>query len=110
MQAWMVSVKFAFDKRAPRLTSGIDSDGLLKMFNMGSDLTKPFEYLMATGNLVSKSGEDGRSKLALWKACTILIEALALCRLKKDHSICAVVSFGRHKSGVLWTGAAKESE
>ncbi|XP_023678390.1 DNA-directed RNA polymerase I subunit RPA2 [Paramormyrops kingsleyae] len=56
MQAWMVSVKFAFDKRAHRLTSSINSDGLLKMFNMGTDLTKPFEYLMATGNLVSKSG------------------------------------------------------
>uniref|UniRef100_A0A8C7QA41 DNA-directed RNA polymerase subunit beta n=1 Tax=Oncorhynchus mykiss TaxID=8022 RepID=A0A8C7QA41_ONCMY len=56
MAAWMVSVKLSMDKRAHRLTGGMSSDNLVKMFNMGSDVTHPFEYLLATGNLTSKTG------------------------------------------------------
>uniref|UniRef100_A0A6Q2WY42 DNA-directed RNA polymerase subunit beta n=1 Tax=Esox lucius TaxID=8010 RepID=A0A6Q2WY42_ESOLU len=56
MSAWMVSVKLSLEKKAHRLTGGITSDNLVKMFNMGSDVTKAFEYLLATGNLNSKTG------------------------------------------------------
>ncbi|XP_036402565.1 DNA-directed RNA polymerase I subunit RPA2 [Megalops cyprinoides] len=56
MAAWLVSVKLAIDKRANRLNSGVNADSLVKMFNLGTDLTKPFEYLLATGNLHSKTG------------------------------------------------------
>lgn len=56
MAAWMVSVKISMDKRANKLTGNVSSENLVKMFNMGTDLTKPFEYLLATGNLTSKTG------------------------------------------------------
>ncbi|XP_077440050.1 DNA-directed RNA polymerase I subunit RPA2 [Vanacampus margaritifer] len=56
MWAWLVSVKLAFEKRGSRLKGGCTAENLIKMFNLGSDLTKPFEYLLATGNLSSKSG------------------------------------------------------
>lgn len=55
MTGWLVSVKLAMDKRAQRF-AGLTSDNLAKIFNMGTDLTKAFEYLLATGNLVSKTG------------------------------------------------------
>lgn len=55
MTGWLVSVKLALDKRGQRFTA-LTSDNLAKIFNMGTDLTKAFEYLLATGNLVSKTG------------------------------------------------------
>ncbi|XP_029449641.1 DNA-directed RNA polymerase I subunit RPA2 [Rhinatrema bivittatum] len=54
MEAWLLSLKIAMDKKPPRNT--IKSDHLMKIFNMGTDLTKPFEYLLATGNLRTKTG------------------------------------------------------
>ncbi|KAG5831418.1 hypothetical protein ANANG_G00303520 [Anguilla anguilla] len=56
MTAWLVSVKLSMDKRAHRIQNPINAEGLTKMFNLGTDLTKPFEYLLATGNLHSKTG------------------------------------------------------
>ena len=56
MTSWMVSVKLTMQKRAHRLTGIVSADHLAKCFNAGSDLTKPFEYLLATGNLTSKTG------------------------------------------------------
>lgn len=55
LTAWLVSVKLAFDKRGSKL-SGLHAENLMKIFNMGTDLTRPFEYLLATGNLNSKTG------------------------------------------------------
>lgn len=55
MTGWLVSVKLALDKRSQRV-GGLTSDNLAKVFNMGTDLTKAFEYLLATGNLISKTG------------------------------------------------------
>lgn len=52
----MVSVKLSFDKRGSRLSGGWTAENVMKIFNMGTDLTKPFEYLLATGNLTSKTG------------------------------------------------------
>ncbi|XP_019951325.1 DNA-directed RNA polymerase I subunit RPA2 [Paralichthys olivaceus] len=54
--AWLVSVKLAFDKRGSRLSGGWNAENMIKLFNMGGDVTKPFEYLLATGNLNSKTG------------------------------------------------------
>lgn len=58
MSAWLISVKLAFDKRGSRLSGAWTAENVMKIFNMGTDLTKPFEYLLATGNLNSKTGMD----------------------------------------------------
>lgn len=55
MAAWLVSVKLSFDKRG-RQGAAWTAENMMKMFNKGTDLTKPFEYLLATGNLNSKTG------------------------------------------------------
>lgn len=57
MEAWLVSIKIALDKKAQKTDVSINTDNLMKIFNLGTDLTKPFEYLLATGNLRSKTGE-----------------------------------------------------
>lgn len=57
MEAWLVSVKIALDKRAQKTNVSINTENLMKIFSMGGDLTRPFEYLLATGNLRSKTGE-----------------------------------------------------
>ncbi|XP_061743859.1 DNA-directed RNA polymerase I subunit RPA2 isoform X2 [Nerophis ophidion] len=54
--AWLVSVKLSFQKRAGRMSSDWSADKVMKMLNLGTDLTKAFEYLLATGNLISKTG------------------------------------------------------
>ncbi|XP_028844972.1 DNA-directed RNA polymerase I subunit RPA2 [Denticeps clupeoides] len=56
LTAWFVSVKMSMDKRSKKLPSEISIETLMKLFNNSSDLTKPFEYLLATGNLNSKTG------------------------------------------------------
>lgn len=55
MAAWLVSVKLSFDKRG-RQGGAWTTDNMMKMFNKGTDVTKSFEYLLATGNLTSKTG------------------------------------------------------
>ncbi|KAJ4948843.1 hypothetical protein JOQ06_020366, partial [Pogonophryne albipinna] len=56
MSAWLLSVKLSFEKRGSRLSAVWSAESVIKIFNMGTDLTKPFEYLLATGNLSSKTG------------------------------------------------------
>ncbi|XP_060043317.1 DNA-directed RNA polymerase I subunit RPA2 isoform X2 [Erinaceus europaeus] len=56
MEAWLVSIKIAIDKKAQKTDVSMNSEHLMKFFNLGTDLTKPFEYLLATGNLRSKTG------------------------------------------------------
>nr|XP_033792439.1 DNA-directed RNA polymerase I subunit RPA2 [Geotrypetes seraphini] len=56
MEAWLLSVKIALDKRAQKSTVVINSENLMKIFHLGTDLTRPCEYLLATGNLRSKTG------------------------------------------------------
>ncbi|XP_023573130.1 DNA-directed RNA polymerase I subunit RPA2 [Octodon degus] len=56
MEAWLVSVKIALDKRAQKTNVSMNTENLMKIFSMGGDLTRPFEYLLATGNLRSKTG------------------------------------------------------
>ncbi|KAK1332849.1 LOW QUALITY PROTEIN: hypothetical protein QTO34_006380 [Cnephaeus nilssonii] len=56
MEAWLVSVKIGLDKKAQKTNMSINSENLMKILSLGMDLTKPFEYLLATGNLRSKTG------------------------------------------------------
>ncbi|XP_042593360.1 DNA-directed RNA polymerase I subunit RPA2 [Cyprinus carpio] len=55
MAGWLVSVKLSLDKRSQRV-GGLTADSMTKLFNTGTDLTRAFEYLLATGNLQSKTG------------------------------------------------------
>lgn len=55
MTSWLVSVKLALDKRSQKIGK-LTTDNLTKIFSMGTDLTRAFEYMLATGNLISKSG------------------------------------------------------
>ncbi|XP_067241642.1 DNA-directed RNA polymerase I subunit RPA2 [Chanodichthys erythropterus] len=55
MAGWLVSVKYAMDKRSEKL-GALTGDTITKIFNKATDLTKAFEYFLATGNLQSKTG------------------------------------------------------
>ncbi|XP_067277472.1 DNA-directed RNA polymerase I subunit RPA2 [Pseudorasbora parva] len=55
MTGWLGSVKQVLEKRSER-SGELTTDSLTRHLNMTSDLTKPFEYLLATGNLLSKTG------------------------------------------------------
>uniref|UniRef100_A0AAR2L043 DNA-directed RNA polymerase subunit beta n=1 Tax=Pygocentrus nattereri TaxID=42514 RepID=A0AAR2L043_PYGNA len=55
MAGWLVSVKLALDKKIQK-GGGLNTENLSKIFNLGTDLTKAFEYLLATGKLISKTG------------------------------------------------------
>uniref|UniRef100_A0A8C2S2A5 DNA-directed RNA polymerase n=1 Tax=Capra hircus TaxID=9925 RepID=A0A8C2S2A5_CAPHI len=56
LEAWLVSIKIAIDKKSQKTNVSLNSENLMKIFSLGIDLTKPFEYLLATGNLRSKTG------------------------------------------------------
>ncbi|XP_039594886.1 DNA-directed RNA polymerase I subunit RPA2 [Polypterus senegalus] len=56
MEAWLVSVKIAMEKKVQKTDVPLTSEGLMKVFNMGMEVTRAFEYLLATGNLRSKTG------------------------------------------------------
>lgn len=60
MAAWLVSVKLACEKKAAKLNLCWSADSVMKIFNMAADISKSFEYLLATGNLSSKSGRAAR--------------------------------------------------
>lgn len=73
MAAWLVSVKYAMDKRSEKV-GALTGDAIIKIFNKATDLTKAFEYFLATGNLQSKTG----TKLVLQLAALIQIEVTEL--------------------------------
>ncbi|MBN3281300.1 RPA2 polymerase, partial [Polyodon spathula] len=56
METWLQSLKIALDKKMQKSNITINVESLMKLFNMGLDVTRPFEYLLATGNLRSKTG------------------------------------------------------
>uniref|UniRef100_A0A8C6WC10 DNA-directed RNA polymerase subunit beta n=1 Tax=Nannospalax galili TaxID=1026970 RepID=A0A8C6WC10_NANGA len=56
MENWLMSIKIALDKRAQKTNVSINNENLMKIFSMGTEVTRPFEYLLATGNLRSKTG------------------------------------------------------
>ncbi|KAG8444046.1 hypothetical protein GDO86_009295 [Hymenochirus boettgeri] len=56
MESWLVAVKMNMDKRAQKTNFDLTTESITKIFGLTSDLTKPCEYLLATGNLRSKSG------------------------------------------------------
>uniref|UniRef100_A0A673BFY2 DNA-directed RNA polymerase subunit beta n=1 Tax=Sphaeramia orbicularis TaxID=375764 RepID=A0A673BFY2_9TELE len=53
---WLVTVKLSLEKRGSRLPAEYTTEHMMKIFGMGTDLTKAFEYMLATGNLASKTG------------------------------------------------------
>lgn len=73
MAGWLVSVKLAMDKRSEKL-GVLSMDTLTKTFNMATELTKAFEYMLATGKLQSKTG----TKLVLQLAALIQSEVQEL--------------------------------
>uniref|UniRef100_A0A4W3IYD8 DNA-directed RNA polymerase subunit beta n=1 Tax=Callorhinchus milii TaxID=7868 RepID=A0A4W3IYD8_CALMI len=56
MTWWLQSIKFAMDKKNQKGAFPMNSENLMKALSMVGDLTRPFEYLLATGNLHSKTG------------------------------------------------------
>ncbi|KAM4771715.1 DNA-directed RNA polymerase I subunit RPA2 isoform 1-T1 [Rhinophrynus dorsalis] len=56
MESWLVAAKINLDKRAQKSTVVLNTESIMKVFGSTSDLTKPCEYLLATGNLRSKTG------------------------------------------------------
>lgn len=58
LENWLQSVKFVLEKRTEKADININADSLMKAFNMTTDVTKSFEYLLATGNLRSKTGKS----------------------------------------------------
>ncbi|XP_034283448.1 DNA-directed RNA polymerase I subunit RPA2 [Pantherophis guttatus] len=56
METWLHSVKLALDKKSQKSNITITSENMIKILGLGIDLTRVLEYLLATGNLRSKSG------------------------------------------------------
>uniref|UniRef100_A0A8C9FMC1 DNA-directed RNA polymerase n=1 Tax=Pavo cristatus TaxID=9049 RepID=A0A8C9FMC1_PAVCR len=56
LENWLQSVKFVLEKRTEKADINVNADSLMKAFSLTTDVTKSFEYLLATGNLRSKTG------------------------------------------------------
>ncbi|XP_072292632.1 DNA-directed RNA polymerase I subunit RPA2 [Eucyclogobius newberryi] len=56
LSAWMVTVKMSMEKRGHKLNASWTNENMMRILSMGTDVTKSFEYLLATGNLLSKTG------------------------------------------------------
>uniref|UniRef100_A0A6J0UTI0 DNA-directed RNA polymerase subunit beta n=1 Tax=Pogona vitticeps TaxID=103695 RepID=A0A6J0UTI0_9SAUR len=57
MEGWLQSIKIVLDKKAQKSNiTTINSENMMKILGMGNDLTRLLEYLLATGNLRSKTG------------------------------------------------------
>ncbi|XP_048792652.1 DNA-directed RNA polymerase I subunit RPA2 [Lagopus muta] len=56
LENWLQSVKFILEKRTEKADINVNTDSLMKAFSLTTDVTKSFEYLLATGNLRSKTG------------------------------------------------------
>ncbi|XP_043913930.1 DNA-directed RNA polymerase I subunit RPA2 [Protopterus annectens] len=56
VQGWLRSVKLTFDKKSQKTNLTINSENFMRIFGQATDITNSFEYLLATGNLRSKSG------------------------------------------------------
>ncbi|KAM5163551.1 DNA-directed RNA polymerase I subunit RPA2 [Mantella aurantiaca] len=56
MEAWLVGAKLNLDKRAQKPNLVLNTESLMRVFSSTTDLTRVCEYLLATGNLRSKTG------------------------------------------------------
>ncbi|XP_075059866.1 DNA-directed RNA polymerase I subunit RPA2 [Mixophyes fleayi] len=56
LESWLVAAKFTLDKKGQKSNLVLSTEVIMKIFSNTSDLTKQFEYLLATGNLRSKTG------------------------------------------------------
>lgn len=80
MAAWLVSVKLACEKKTTRLSLSWNAENVMKIFNMATDITKSFEYLLATGNLSSKSGMADNTQVQEEAATVVTVVALVVHR------------------------------
>lgn len=62
MEAWLIGVKSNLIKKGKKGTAWT-TDSMIKILTNAGSLTKPFEYLLATGNLSSKTGLVRRVKI-----------------------------------------------
>ncbi|XP_077342246.1 DNA-directed RNA polymerase I subunit RPA2 [Lithobates pipiens] len=56
MEGWLVATKLTLDKRAQKPNLVLNTESIMKIFGRTTDLTRACEYLLATGNLRSKTG------------------------------------------------------
>nr|XP_060610452.1 DNA-directed RNA polymerase I subunit RPA2-like [Anolis sagrei ordinatus] len=56
LEFWLQSIKITVDKKAQKSHMTFNSEGMMKILSMGVDLTRMLEYLLATGNLRSRTG------------------------------------------------------
>ncbi|XP_053567930.1 DNA-directed RNA polymerase I subunit RPA2 [Bombina bombina] len=56
MEGWLVLAKLNLDKRGQKTNLVLNTETLMKIFGSTTDLTRACEYLLATGNLRSKTG------------------------------------------------------
>lgn len=61
MAAWLIGAKLNLIKRGRKATVWT-TDNVMKVFHSTTALNKSFEYLLATGNLNSKTGLVGKVK------------------------------------------------
>lgn len=57
MEGWLVATKLTLDKRAQKPNLVLNTESIMKIFGRTTDLTQACEYLLATGNLRSKTGK-----------------------------------------------------
>jgi hypothetical protein len=55
MASWLISVMLNMKKKR-KVTEELSSGSMMKMFLKATEITRAFEYFLATGTLVSRSG------------------------------------------------------
>ncbi|KAG8542042.1 hypothetical protein GDO81_027617, partial [Engystomops pustulosus] len=56
MEGWLLGVRINLEKKSQKTNVVLNADSIMKIFSITVDLTKQCEYLLATGNLASKTG------------------------------------------------------
>ncbi|KAG8550318.1 hypothetical protein GDO81_026649 [Engystomops pustulosus] len=56
MEGWLLGVRINLEKKSQKTNVVLNADSIMKIFSFTADLTKQCEYLLATGNLASKTG------------------------------------------------------
>ncbi|XP_069811491.1 DNA-directed RNA polymerase I subunit RPA2 [Dendropsophus ebraccatus] len=56
LESWLVLAKLTLEKRAQKSNFALNTENIMKTFASTSDLTSACEYLLATGNMRSKTG------------------------------------------------------
>lgn len=56
LEGWLVFIKIVFDKKVQKISVFMNIDNLMRIFIMGIDFIKLFEYFFVIGNLCFKIG------------------------------------------------------